>query len=100
MWKRLITVSLTFGLAALAPPASAQSACGPHEIIAERLAVNHGEELLGRGLQSPKSLFEIWRSPDTGTWTIVMLRPDGTACVMASGFAWTDETPEPLGVES
>lgn len=92
MWKRLISLSLTFGLAATAPPVLAQSACGNHEAIVENLKMTYRESRIGRGLQSPTSLFEVWRSKEEGNWTILMLRPDGVACVMASGFAWTDET--------
>lgn len=94
MWKRLISLSLTFGLAAAAPPALAQTACGRHDSIAEKLTVEYEETVVGRGLQSAQSLFEVWRSVETGNWTILMLRPDGSACVMAAGIAWTDEEPD------
>ena len=97
MWKRLIAMSLTFGLAANAPPGLANTACAAQEVIQDKLRSVYAETRIGRGLQSPVSLIEVWRSKDNGNWTIVMLRPDGTACIVASGFAWTDE---PLGAES
>ena len=95
MWKRLISLSLTFGLAAAAPPALAQTLCGRHEVVVENLTSIYKETVIGRGLHSSHSLFEIWRSSETGNWTIIMLRPDGIACVMASGFAWSDESAAP-----
>ena len=91
MWKRLIAMSLTFGLAATAPPALAQTPCGAHEAIIAKLTTIYEETRIGRGLQSPTSLFEVWRSNENGNWTILKLQPDGTACVVATGFAWTDE---------
>ena len=100
MWKRLITLSLVFGLAAAGPPALAQTTCIDHDHLAKTLAAKHGEEVVGRGLQSATQLFEVWRSSDTGSWTIVMLRPDGIACIMASGFAWTTPEPKLLGTQS
>ncbi|WGH77917.1 hypothetical protein [Jannaschia ovalis] len=94
MWKRLISLSLTFGLAAVAPPALAQAACGRHDTIAGKLTSIYAETVIGRGLQNETRLYEVWRSAESGSWTILMLRPDGTACVMASGTAWTDAEPE------
>ena len=100
MWKRLISLSLTFGLAAAAPPLFAQTACRDHKAIMESLTTAYDETRIGSGLQSATSLFEVWRSKERGNWTILMLRPDGTACVMASGFAWTDEPPNASFVET
>lgn len=100
MWKRLISLSLTFGIAATAPPALAQESCNKHAVVADRLETLFGETVIGRGLQSEVSLFEIWRSTETGTWTILRLNPDGVACVMATGFAWTDAKPKPSVTET
>lgn len=91
MWKRLISLSMTLGIASTAPPALAQVPCASHEAIVEKLTNVYEETRIGRGLQSPTSLFEIWRSPENGSWTIVLLRPEGKACVIATGFAWSDE---------
>ncbi len=100
MWKRLISLSLTFGLAATAPPAVAQTSCAPHDVVSARLVEQYGEEKIGAGLQSGARLFEVWRSEETGSWTILALGPDGIACVMASGFAWTDQQPKMTGTKS
>ena len=100
MWKRLISLSLTFGLAAAAPPALAQASCGDHDRIVGKLTTIFKEGLVGRGLQSSAAMFEVWRSAESGTWTILKVGPDGTACVMANGFAWMEEKPKPLGLES
>lgn len=76
MWKRLIFFCLVFGLAANAPPGLAQSACGLHESIVENLATAYNETRIGCGLESSKSLFEGWRSEDSGSWTYTATRRD------------------------
>jgi hypothetical protein len=100
MWKRLIALTLTFGLAANAPPALAQTACGLHEEMSKTLIQTFDERPLGRGLQTPIRMFEVWTSDATGSWTILLVRPDGLACVMASGQAWTPARVEIPGTPS
>ena len=46
MWKRLISASLTFGLAAAAPPALAQTICGQYERLRDALADDYGESVV------------------------------------------------------
>ncbi|WP_343504768.1 MULTISPECIES: hypothetical protein [Roseobacteraceae] len=98
MWKRLISLSLTFGLAAAGPPASAQMVCGLHESITETLESTYDEALVGRGLQSATRMLEVWRAAEEGNWTILAVHPDGLACIVASGEAWIDVPPRPAGV--
>lgn len=99
MWKRLISASLTFGLAAAAPPALAQAACGEYERLRTALTDAYGESISGRGLQSETRMIELWRSPETGTWTVLMILPNGLTCVMASGTDWQDETKDRIGTK-
>ncbi|WP_343504434.1 hypothetical protein [Alloyangia pacifica] len=98
MWKRLISLSLTFGLAAAGPPASAQVVCGLHETITETLESTYDEALVGRGLQFATRMLEVWRAAEEGNWTILAVHPDGLACIVASGEAWIDVPPQPAGV--
>lgn len=101
MWKRLMAHCFVFGLAASAPPAFAQQAtCGSHDKISETLQTQYGESVVARGLQSATRLFEVWRSGETGSWTMLVVLPTGTACVMASGTAWLEEKPVPPGTSS
>ena len=99
MYKRLISAALVFGAAALAPPLSAQAAlCMPRDRLVASLETQFSETLDGGGLQSGKRLIELWRSEDTGSFTILLTRPDGTSCVLATGLYWHDATPAPAGV--
>lgn len=101
MWKRLIAPCLVFGLAASAPPALAQqTACAAHDKISQTLQSQYGESVVARGLQSATRLFEVWRSGETGSWTMLVVLPSGTACVMASGTSWMEEKPVPPGIGS
>ena len=41
-------------------------------------------------------LVEVYASEETGTWTILMTRPDGTTCLLAAGQRWEQDA-RPLG---
>lgn len=71
----------------------AQPPCGDRDAIVERLEAKWGEAFAGGGLQSSSSLFEVWMSPENGTWTILKTNANGTACVMASGTNWLESLP-------
>lgn len=87
-------ILLTGFALAIAGPAAAENACGTHDAIASALATKYGESMAAQGLQSSTRLYEVWRSNQSGSWTILMVLPNGTACVMATGFSWIEEEPE------
>ncbi len=94
MFKRLVSAALVFGMAALAPPVAAQTACADREHVVARLAEYYGEKLDALGLRTDRELIEIWSSDQDGTWTILMTLPDGTSCVVAFGTGWTSKFPD------
>lgn len=98
MFKRLFAASLVFGTVALGPPAFAQATCLPREHMVDSLSSRFSETLAGGGLQTEHRLIEIWRSADSGSFTILMTRPDGISCVLAAGDNWHDSAPMPAGV--
>ena len=102
MFKRTITTALVFGAAAIAPPAIAQSAvyCQDRDTLVTALAQKYEEVLTGLGVQSAQQVLEIWSSEDTGTFTILVTRPDGKSCIVASGQHWqsVDELPQAKGI--
>jgi len=101
MFKRIVTAALVFGTLALAPPVQAQALCAKRSVITERLESRFHETYQGAGLQSTTSLVEIWSSDETGTWTLLLSRADGTSCVIASGQNWQfDKTEEVAGIAS
>lgn len=89
MFKRLFSMALVFGAAALAPPALAQGyACMPRDALVQKLANTYNEQMAGGGLQNPRQLLEIWTSDKTGSFTVFITRPDGQSCVVATGRNW------------
>ncbi len=94
MFKRLIAAGLVFGMAATAPPlaasAHAQMSCSTRANIVGMLKQRHDEALLGVGLIGDQAAFEIWRAKRSGSWTIIMSRPNNTACIVAAGKNWID----------
>lgn len=88
--SRLLLTSLGAAfLAAQALPAGAGPAfCAERAQIAERLQGKYSEQLVGGGMQNANGLVEVWTSATGNTWTILMTRPDGISCVMATGTDW------------
>ena len=82
---------------------AAGMSCATSEQVAAKLT-GLGEERTGVGLSTKGgsqngSLFEVWASSATGTWTIVMTHPQGYSCIMAYGQGWQDmEAQTPAGV--
>ncbi len=91
-WARVIALA---GLIALhAPDSAAQSVCGSYDRMQEKLIQRYEEARVGRGLAGSTTLFELWASEATGTWTILKVYTTGRACVMASGEGWESFEPE------
>jgi len=87
MFKRLLGLSLIFGMAATAPPAFA-STCGVREDVIHQLENKYSEQLTGGGLQngqSAQTVVEIWSSKETGTFTVLLTHANGVSCIMTAG---------------
>lgn len=85
---------LTAVLIACALPAAAQQACAPRAEIVSYLRKQYDETRRGIGLMTGGTVAEVFASASTGTWTIIVTRPDGVACAVAAGEAWQDTMPE------
>lgn len=73
----------------LALPASAQSVCGERNKFLEHLGSNYQEGPIAMGLVSDGNVLEVLAS-NGGSWTIIVTRPDGKSCVVATGDGWED----------
>ncbi|ETX15114.1 hypothetical protein OCH239_17660 [Roseivivax halodurans JCM 10272] len=89
----------TLALAALAAltaagAASAQQgrACGPRDTVLEKLEKRYGETRQSVGLAANEQMVEVYASPETGTWTILMTSAAGVTCLMATGQAFAEWT--------
>ncbi|KPN62742.1 hypothetical protein SAMN04488527_12818 [Aliiroseovarius crassostreae] len=97
MFKRLVSSALIFGAASLAPPipaAHAMPSCAPRPDLVEKLSGQYREGLVGGGLQNHKELLEVWSSPETGSFTILVTHANGVSCIVAAGRNWHGGTPE------
>jgi hypothetical protein len=95
-WLLLVVLTAVLPSAARATPAF----CAERARIAERLETEYSEQLVGGGMQSQTGLIEVWAATTGATWTILMTRPDGTSCVMATGTDWVTPKPVPAGEAS
>lgn len=83
-------VSLTALVAGifLATPAVSQNACASRDQVLTRLSEKYGETRQSIGLAQNAGVFEVFASDETGSWTIVVTRPNGVTCLVASGQAF------------
>lgn len=86
----LVFAGLALGLPEIG---HAQSRCQDRDALVRALENRYAERLAGAGLRDERAVFEVWTSDDSGTWTILLTRPDGTSCVMASGTNWRNALP-------
>jgi len=88
----MFNLRLTTAALAIFLPTSllAQNNCAERNSVVENLEASYGEAFAGGGMQSDEHLFEVWFSPEKGTWTILMTHADGRTCIMASGTNWQE----------
>lgn len=77
-------------------PALAQSVCGARDKIVKRLVDSYQESRHAMGLAANGNLVEIFVA-ESGSWTVLITRPDGPTCVAGVGEDWTlDVIPAPM----
>lgn len=93
MFKRIVASALIFGAVTAASPVLAQqmTSCGDRDKIVATLEKRHGEAPIGAGLAGETAVVELWSSAKTGTWTLIITRTDGVACLLAAGDAWMED---------
>jgi hypothetical protein len=102
MLKHLVAAFVAVG-ASSAPVLAGP--CGPRDAMVEKLTSRYAERLTAGGLQQSRqqaSVLEVWASAETGTFTVLMTRPDGTSCIVAAGTDWFEAGPDatPAGTAS
>jgi hypothetical protein len=68
-----------------------QSPCGPTGQVEKRIAKDYGESVVGAGI-TPGGVMFLTSNPVSGSFTILLRRPDGQTCVLmgGTGYATTD----------
>jgi len=62
--------------------------CGNPVDLAQRLASEYGEAVTARGIDGGGNLVLVYSNATTQTWTVLVARPGGPACVVATGEGW------------
>jgi hypothetical protein len=75
---------MVFIWALLVPGVALAQACLPRAALVEVLEQKYDEHLRMQALTTSGSLVEMFAAA-SGSWTIVVTRPDGMACPLASG---------------
>ena len=84
MKKVLCALTVTIGM--LSPAAAQSPQCGPKMAVARQLALQYGEVPIVSGV-SLNNAMKFFGNPRTGSWSMIVVRPDGVACVLAVGEA-------------
>lgn len=76
-----------------------QPPCMPLPEFLRILSDEYGETLERRGYENSGAAVMVTANHEAGTWTILMVTPNGAACGVAAGQAWEAIEPKPAGRE-
>src|SRR5882724_10311592 len=93
MSKLFICALSAAALIAVASPAAAQMACGDRAEIVAALGGKYQEKPRALGLVGDKFLVELFTSKE-GSWTVLMSKPRGVTCILATGLNWEELPPD------
>ena len=91
---------MTRSARAAEPRPKCSGTVAPRSQIVNVLSQRFAEVPAALGLAHDGSLVEVFTSPDSSTWTMVLTRPNGMSRIMVEGQAWIDVQPETGVVES
>ena len=80
--------------------ARAQTVCMAHPELANQLDSRFSEAPVAIGLTNYNVVVEVFSNGDGSTWTMVLTKPDGMSCVMATGEDWETINRVALGPQS
>ncbi len=86
--------TLFIGWGAFSSSAQAQALCEERDAIVASLEKTYSEAPVSMGLGSNGAIIEVFASP-SGSFTIILTRPNGLTCVMSAGELW-ENLPKPL----
>jgi hypothetical protein len=73
-----------------------QPACGPTGKVEARIAKEYGESIVGARLVPGGILFTL-TNPETGSFTILLRKPNGETCVLMGGTGYAHQEPTKPG---
>lgn len=71
--------------------------CGPRNDVEKRIWKEYGESVVGAGI-TPGGILYGTANLQTGSFTILLRRPDGMACVLMGGRGYAQGEPRTPGV--
>lgn len=82
-------------------PAHSQEApqgppCAPSTAVDKTLQEQYGETITGAGVADGSGYAYLTTNPKTGTFTILVRRPDGQSCILIGGKGWALADPAPV----
>jgi len=78
-----VLASMAAALAAAQAPQP--MACGPHGAIDHELAARYAERPIARGVTAAGWMMQLYAAAEGGTWSLLLTRPDGIACLVEHG---------------
>ncbi len=96
MKKLLLTLALFAGSSSIV---AAQMLCVERVDMLDRLASEYGEELIEVKMVEEYGLVEVLKSPTNGTWTLLLTKPGGISCVLATGNGLDTDEEDPEKAE-
>jgi len=97
MNRPLLALAWVLGLVAVPATASAQPACTDRADVVGHLAEKYSENTVALGVVTNGAVVEVLTGKNGATWSIIITRPDGTSCMVASGEGWETLAPIKLG---
>lgn len=64
--------------------------CDAHDAVTASLTEDFEEVLETSWTQEPTITVELWTSDLMGTWTLLTVGGDDMACIVSSGFGWSE----------
>lgn len=62
--------------------------CDAHKTVEDLLNKKYGEIMLWQGQRDEAILVELFVSPTSGTWTLILTKTNKSSCQVASGEGW------------
>ena len=91
--ERLLAVALGVAMTPIA--VAAQEVCAARNTLLDSLAEDYQETPAAVGMSNSGGVMEVFTARDGRTWTILLTRPDGNSCILATGELWTP-VPRPV----
>jgi len=83
------------GVAMIPLAVAAQEVCATRDALLDALAEDYQETPAAVGMSNSGGVMEVFTARDGRTWTILLTRPDGNSCILATGELWTP-VPQPV----